>query len=341
MKKAFSILMSVYIAVILFSCGTSQKKAEQEAYIQDSLKATDLSKKAHTLFGSIADKMPGSDSDTPELIGLGKKLYHDVSMSENNSQSCNTCHKLEPGNFGVDNLSVSPGAKGVSGTRNSPTVLDAGFQFVQFWDGRSADLKEQAKGPVLNPIEMGMPNEKFVVDKIRSMAEYEDIFVQAYPGQEEPITYDNIAKAIAAFERTLITHNRFDDFVAGDWKSLNATEKTGLETFINTGCIACHITPLLGGYLYQKMGLMNPYSNTTDLGRYEVTKNEQDKFLFKVPMLRNVAETFPYFHDGAVESLDSAIIMMARLQLGKKYTPEETASVNEFFAALTDESRKL
>ncbi len=340
MKRGLIILLSGIIGIVLVSCTGSQKKAENEAKVKDSTEAVAMLNKAATMFGKIADKMPGSENDTPGLIALGKKLYHDVSMSENNSESCNTCHMLDAGKFGVDNKPTSPGVKGQNGTRNSPTVLDAGFQLAQFWDGRAADLKEQAKGPVLNPIEMGMPDEKFVVNKIGSIAEYKDIFTKAYPGQEDPITYDNIANAIAAFERTLITHNRFDEFVKGDWKALDANERKGLETFINTGCIACHLTPLLGGQMYQKMGLVNPYENTKDLGRYEVTKNEQDKYLFKVPMLRNIAETYPYFHDGAIANLDEAIKKMAWLQLGKQYTPEETAWVKAFFTSLTGTVRK-
>ncbi len=340
MKRGLMIYLAAIIAFAMISCTGSQKKAEQEAYIKDSTDAVALLNKAHSMFGSIADKMPGSENDTPELIALGKKLYNDVSMSKNNTESCNTCHMLDAGKYGVDNKPVSPGDKGDNGTRNSPTVLDAGFQFVQFWDGRAADLKEQAKGPVLNPVEMGMPDEKFVVDRVSGNAEYKDIFATAYPGVKDPITYDNIANAIAAFERTLITHNRFDDFVKGDWKAINIAERNGLETFINTGCIACHLTPLLGGHMYQKMGLVHPYENTKDLGRYDVTKNENDKYLFKVPMLRNIAETYPYFHDGAVESLDTAIVQMAWMQLGKQYTPEETASVKAFFGSLTDVSRK-
>ena len=340
MKRGLIIYLFAMVAILIVSCTNSQKKAEQEAYIKDSTDAVALLNKAHSMFGSIADKMPGSENDTPELIALGKKLYNDVSMSKNNTQSCNTCHMLDAGRFGVDNKPVSPGDKGENGARNSPTVLDAGFQFAQFWDGRAADLKEQAKGPVLNPIEMGMPDEKFVVNKIGSMPEYKDLFTSAYPSQPDLISYENIANAIAAFERTLITHNRFDDFVKGDWKSLDVNERKGLDTFINTGCIACHLTPLLGGHMYQKMGLVNPYENTKDLGRYEVTKNELDKYLFKVPILRNIAETYPYFHDGAVASLDAAIEQMAWLQLGKKFTPEETAAVKAFFIALTDTSRK-
>jgi len=341
MKRILSFLLLVMLlTVVTISCENSQKKAEKEAYTQDSIRAVALVNQANSMFGVIADKMPGSENDTPELIALGDKLYHDVAMSGNNTESCNTCHRLDQGKYGVDNLPTSLGAKGKPGTRNSPTVLDAGYQIAQFWDGRAANLAEQAKGPVLNPIEMGMPSEEIVVKKIGAIPEYQELFAVAYPGQKNPVTYNNIANAIAAFERTLITHNRFDDFVQGDWKALNSDERKGLETFINTGCIACHLTPTLGGHMYQKMGLVHAYLDTKDMGRHDVTKNEQDKYVFKVPMLRNIAETNPYFHDGSAASLDSAITKMAWYQLGKQYTPEETGSVKIFLAALTDESRK-
>jgi len=340
MKTSFLILLSSVLVIVFVSCNGTQQQANNADNSKDSIEATALLTNAQGLFGTIANQMPGSENDSPELIELGKKLYFDVRLSENDKQSCNTCHLLDAGKFGVDNKSVSEGVKGKNGVRNSPTVLDAGFQFAQFWDGRANNLKEQAKGPILNTVEMAMPNEKMVVAKISVIDEYKEMFTKAYPSQKAAISWDNIANAIAAFERTLITHNRFDDFVKGDWKAINADERKGLETFINTGCTICHITPLLGGNMYQKTGLVHAYENTKDLGRYDVTKSEQDKFMFKVSMLRNVAETSPYFHDGAVASLDSAIVKMAWLQLGKNLTAEETGSIKVFLASLTDESRK-
>lgn len=340
MKKVLFILSLALISAMMFSCKGSGNKEQDEAAKLDSTNAVALVTKAQGLFGNIADKMPGSENDTPELITLGEKLYNDVRLSDGDKESCNTCHQLEAGKFGADNKPTSPGAKGQNGTRNSPTVLDAGFHFAQFWDGRASDLKEQAKGPVLNPIEMGMPNEKVVVAKIGAVEEYKEMLAKAYPNDKNPVTYDNIANAIAAFERTLITHNRFDDFCKGDWKALTTDERKGLETFINSGCIACHVTPLLGGNMYQKIGLINPYTNTRDMGRFEVTKSEADKYMFKVPSMRNIMETGPYFHDGAVESIDTAIADMAWLQLGKKLTTEEIASTKTFFVALTDTKRK-
>jgi len=170
-----------------------------------------LIRRANRIFSPLPGAMPGSENDTPERIALGKKLYFEKRLSVNDKQSCASCHRLEDGFAGVDNLPVSPGAKGELGTRNSPTVLNAGWQDSQFWDGRAEDLVEQAKGPILNPIEMGMPDEQSVEEKIRGIAEYRNAFTSAFPGDEPAITYQNIAEAIAAFERTLITPSRFDD----------------------------------------------------------------------------------------------------------------------------------
>jgi cytochrome c peroxidase len=195
----------------------------------------------------------------------------------NDQQACNSCHVLDNNGPGVDNKPVSDGAlPGKKGERNAPTVLNAGFHIAQFWDVRAKDLVEQAKGPILNPVEMAMPSEAAVVKKISAIQEYKDLFPKAFPNEKEAITYENIAKATAAFESTLITKDRFDDFLKGDAKSLTPEEQKGLKTFMDVGCIQCQNGALLGENSYQKMGKMNPYE-TKDLGRYNVTKKEEDK----------------------------------------------------------------
>ena len=283
--------------------------------------------------------MPGGDHDTKDIIALGKKLYFEKKLSINDSQSCNSCHMIDGGRFGVDNLSTSPGAKGKNGDRNSPTVFNAGFQIAQFWDGRAPDLKEQAKAPIQNPIEMGMPSEKFVVDKISKIPEYPALFKKAYPSTENPITYDNLANAIASFERTLITRDRFDDFMNGDKDALSENERQGLRIFMSLGCTSCHNGNLLGGRLYQKMGLVHPYANQKDLGRFNATKQETDKHFFKVPSLRNVANTAPYFHDGAIPTLKQAVRQMAWLQLGKRVDDVTINLIIDFLKSLSDKER--
>ena len=292
-KKLFLFML---IAVFAISCGGEKKEEPAGDGIPQlsADKEAQLMSRAKNIFGQMPEKMPGSENDTPELIALGEKLYHETKLSVNNTQSCNTCHDLTTKKNGVDNKKVSPGAiEGTMGTRNTPTVLNAGYQFVQFWDGRAKDLAEQAKGPILNPIEMGMKSEKDVEKVLSGIPEYVDMFKKAFPNDKSAITFDNVAKAIAAFERTLISKSRYDQWMAGNKTALTPKEKKGLQTFMELNCTMCHTGPLFGGNIYQKMGLIKPYKNQKDMGRFEVTKNEGDKFMFKVPMLRNAAVTAP------------------------------------------------
>lgn len=298
----------------------------------------DIRSRAKSAFGVLPAKMPGSEKDTPELVALGKSLYNERRLSVNDTQSCASCHIIDGKKGGVDNTKFSPGAKGSLGGRNAPTVLNAGFHFAQFWDGRAATLSDQAKGPILNPVEMGMPNEKAVIEKLSKIPEYKEAFAKAFPGSKNPITYQNLADAIAAFERTLVTHDRFDDFINGDDKALTKDELAGLQAFMAQGCTTCHIGPLLGGNSYRKMGQAKPY-DTKDLGRFDLTKKEEDKFMFKVPSLRNVALTEPYFHDGSAATLPDAVAKMAYHQLGKQLGEKEVASIVTFLKALTDKER--
>jgi cytochrome c peroxidase len=333
--KKYLIILALSV-LLMTSCGEKNDETPKTSQLSPEAK-TELFNRAKQLFGALPDKMPGSENDTPELIALGKMLYFDTRLSANDNQSCNTCHDVNNGIAGVDNKRVSPGSiEGKEGTRNSNTVLNAGFQFVQFWDGREPDLKSQAKGPILNPLEMAMPSEKMVEQKISAVPEYQELFAKAFPGVKSAITYDNLAHAIAAFERTMISKSRYDDYISGNPTAMNDEELSGMKTFIDVGCITCHTGPLFGGNMYQKMGLIKPYSDTKDLGRYDVTKNELDKFFFKVPQLRNINLTAPYFHDGAVESLDEAIRIMADINLGKTLTNEEVANIKTFLKALTD-----
>lgn len=289
-------------------------------------------------FGALPDKMPGTEKDSPEMISLGERLFHEKKLSANGTQSCNCCHRVDSKMGGVDNEATSLGAFGKRGGRNSPTVLNAGFQTTQFWDGRAETLEHQAKGPILNPIEMAMASDSEAVKRIRETPEYPPLFKKAFPSEKEPITYDNVARAIAAFERTLVTRDRFDDFQKGNEKALTATELKGLKTFVEAGCATCHSGPVLGGNSFQKRGLVHPWE-TSDLGRAEVTKDDADKHKFKVPMLRNIALTGPYFHDGKVVSLEEAVRKMGWHQLDKRLTDDEVSSIVAFLNALTDKAR--
>jgi cytochrome c peroxidase len=288
--------------------------------------------------GPLPAKMPRAEADSPELVALGKKLYFEKRLSVNNTISCNSCHMVDQGKGGVDNEPTSPGAFGERGGRNSPTVLNAGLQTAQFWDGRAETLEHQAKGPILNPVEMAMPKDVDVLERLRAIKEYQAEFKTAFKAEEDPITYDNVAKAIAAFERTLITRDRFDDFLNGDPKALTHKELSGLKTFMEVGCTVCHNGPVLGGNSYQKIGLIKPFE-TADVGRFEVTKEEDDKFKFKVPILRNIEITGPYFHDGKLASLDEVVQKMAWHQLGAELSKEQVSDLVAFLRALTDKQR--
>lgn len=275
---------------------------------------------------------------TKEKIELGKLLFFDKRLSKNHDVSCNSCHDVAK--YGVDGEPTSTGHKKQKGGRNAPTVYNAGNHIAQFWDGRAATLEEQAKGPVLNPIEMAMKDAASVEAVVASIPGYEPLFKKAFPGEEKPITYDNIAKAIGAYERTLVTPSKFDKYLAGDAKALNDKEKAGLKLFIDTGCTACHNGEAVGGGLFQKFGLVKPVKDLKDLGRFEATKKDADKFFFKVPSLRNIEKTAPYFHDGATKTLEEAVTVMADVQLGKELKKEEVASIVTFLKTLTGELPK-
>ena len=326
MKKVH-ILTLVTLGVMVFNqCGgkTDTPSAADLSYQQS------VHDKASPLFAATPDIMPGSENDTPARIALGRKLYLETALSNTGEMSCNTCHALETA--GVDNKRTSEGTNGIPGPRNSPTVFNAGFHFVQFWDGRAADLNEQAGGPLLNPAEMAVPDSASAVKVIQALPEYAALFEAAFG--KDALNFENITEALAAFERTLITHDRFDDFLKGDLQALNRTELAGLELFMGKACITCHTREMLGANMYQKNGLMKPYRNLEDTGRFQVTGMEQDKYMFKVPSLRNIALTGPYFHDGGVASLEETIITMGDMQLMQQISNEEAAKIAAFLKAL-------
>jgi cytochrome c peroxidase len=270
---------------------------------------------------------------TPAKIDLGRILYYENRLSKSHQFSCNSCHLLDK--YGVDNEPTSGGHKGQRGDRNSPTSFNAAGHISQFWDGRAADVEAQAKGPVLNPVEMAMPDEKTVVAVLKSIPEYITLFQKAFPGQKDPVTYDNMAKAIGAFERRLLTPSRWDKFLAGDQKALTDAEKTGFLKFSDAGCATCHMGPYLGGSMYQKLGIVKPFPGLKDDGRMKATKVAEDKAFFKVPSLRNIEKTYPYFHDGQVKTLEDAVAKMGDYQVGKKLSPADAAAIVTFLKTLT------
>ena len=270
---------------------------------------------------------------TPAKIALGRMLYFDPRLSKAQELSCASCHDLQRG--GADTARFSKGHQGKLGGRNAPTVFNAAGQIAQFWDGRAPTVEEQAKGPVLNPVEMAMPDPTYVTKVLRSIPGYVSAFKAAFPGEKDPITYENFGRAIGAFERGLVTPTRFDELLAGKDDALDPAEKAGLALFVRTGCTTCHQGPLVGGSMYMKLGLVEPYTNTSDQGRFAITKQDADRMFFKVPSLRNVADTPPYFHDGSIADLPTAVKTMARLQLGRQLTDDEAASIVTFLHALS------
>ncbi len=265
------------------------------------------------------------------MAELGKKLYFDPRLSNSGIMSCNTCHNLSMG--GTDNIPTSVGDKWQQGPINSPTVLNSSLNLAQFWDGRAADLKEQAGGPIANPGEMAFTH-TLAVGVLASIPAYVREFKLVFG--KDKIDIDQVTLAIAEFEKTLVTPNsRFDQWLLGNKSALTATELEGYNLFKGSGCIACHNGEAVGGNSFQKMGLVEPYTGKMPDGRAAVTGNDADRFNFKVPTLRNVELTYPYFHDGAANTLTEAVDVMGRLQLGKKFTKEENAKVVAFLKTLT------
>ena len=268
------------------------------------------------------------------MVELGKKLYFDPRLSNSGFISCNSCHNLSMG--GTDNIKTSIGDKWQQGPINSPTVLNSSLNVAQFWDGRAADLKEQAGGPIANPGEMAFSH-TLAIGMLESIPEYVVEFRQVFG--TDKLTIDQVTAAIAEFEKTLVTPNsRFDLWLLGKDDALSAQELKGYELFKSSGCVACHNGEAVGGNSFQKMGVVEPYKGAEGMeGRAAVTGKDADRFNFKVPTLRNVALTYPYFHDGAANTLGEAVEIMGRIQLGKKFSKEENAQIVAFLKTLTGE----
>lgn len=266
---------------------------------------------------------------------LGRTLFYETVLSEGHDISCNSCHALD--SWGVDGRKVALGHKGQAGTRNAPSVYNAAGQFAQFWDGRAKTVEAQATGPILNPIEMGMPDSSAVLEHLRASRSYVASFRAAFPGEKQPVTMDNLGRAIGAFERRLVTPSRWDNFLNGDSTALTAEERAGLRTFLDTGCQACHSGTYLGGDRYMKAGVAKEWFSKADSGRYKVTHDPKDVLVFKVPTLRNIAKTGPYFNDGSVTSLNEAVRLMAHHQLGKNLSPAQVQSIVTWLGSLTGE----
>jgi cytochrome c peroxidase len=280
---------------------------------------------------------------TPEKVELGKMLYFEPRLSSSWLISCNTCHNVGMG--GVDLQETSIGHGWQKGPRNAPTVLNAVFNIAQFWDGRAEDLAEQAQGPVQAGVEMNATPDR-AVRTLKSMEDYVRRFGEAFPGEEDPVTFDNMALAIEVFEATLLTPNSpFDQFLDGNPEALSVTEREGLEVFVGKGCATCHNGVNVGGAGYFPFGLVEApdaeLRPVEDRGRFAVTNTEADEYVFKSPSLRNIALTAPYFHSGKVWDLTTAVRVMGTAQLGAELTDSEVAAIVAFLGSLTGDQPQV
>src|SRR4051794_22660616 len=261
------LLVSCVLLPLLGACSTAKKSAPPAptplaaaALAAVAPAETEIAPRLLRRFQPLKDSFAGEGpAPTPAQVQLGAQLYHDGRLSKSGTVSCNDCHRLDA--YGVDGAATSLGATGVRGGRNSPTVYNAAGSFVQFWDGRAANVEEQAKGPILNPIEMGMPSGAAVVAVLKAIPGYLTAFKDAFPNEADPVTYDNLGRAIGAFERKLVTPGRWDKFLGGDKNALTGPEKEGLKTFLNVGCMVCHTGPLLGASMFERVGVVEPWPN--------------------------------------------------------------------------------
>ena len=327
----------------IISCNNASETTNKDADVKAdaSIDAQQIQKLAKQYFAVLPTTAVNPENElTEDKILLGKVLYFDNRLSKDQTQSCNTCHNIDT--YGVDNQPTSMGDNGGFGARNSPTTFNAALHISQFWDGSNADVEQQAGGPILNPVEMGIPNEAFLLERLKKIPEYQELFAAAYPNEKELFTYKNLTFAIGAYERTLLTPSNFDKYVAGDIDALSIDAQKGMKEFIDAGCTQCHAGALLGGNMLMKFGLFSDYwdhtnSTTIDSGKYALTRAESDLFVFKVPSLRNIEKTGPYFHDGSVSSLESSITIMAKTQNNKDLTIEQVKLIEVFLNTLTGE----
>jgi cytochrome c peroxidase len=275
---------------------------------------------------------------TPERVELGRKLFFDPRISIDGTVSCSRCHVAAL--YATDGLSLAEGAFDKVNDRRAPTVFNAALQFKAHWRGDRENVEDQASRALTGPASFGNPDSDTAMRKLKAIPGYTELFQKAFPLEADPVTIGNWGKAIGAFERTLITPGRFDEYLAGNTQALSEPERYGLRTFLSTGCGSCHLGAVLGGTMFQKFGVVEDYwkqtgSQEIDKGRFDVTNNPADMYLFKVPGLRNVEMAPPYFHDGSAKTLPEAVRIMAKVQLGKTLSAQETNAIVTFLRSLT------
>lgn len=288
-------------------------------------------------FRPVAHTVGDPKRATDDVVSLGRMLWYDPRLSRSHQISCNSCHDLN--DAGVDHHPTSLGDRGQAGRRNAPTVYNSGGHIAEFWDGRARTLEEQAAGPILNPVEMAATSES-VVATLTAIPDYDRAFHRAFPDQPQPVTFGNVAKALAAFEAGLTTKSRWDAFLAGDRQALTSREIHGLRVFLQVGCVGCHTGPQVGASMFKVAGFVEPWPNQRDQGRFEVTGAPRDRMVFKVPTMKNVVRTAPYFHDGSCGELPRAVRLMGWHQLGLELSDDEVSSIVAFLGALSGDAPK-
>jgi cytochrome c peroxidase len=340
MKKSCTPLFTALALGVTVGCASASEEPEPTP-VPAASAVSQRTERADALFNPrllrrfkpLRARLESGPAPAKAMIDLGRMLYFETRLSKNGTLSCNSCHDLQ--RYGVDAEATSLGFKGQRGSRNAPSVYHAAGHLSQFWDGRAASVEAQAKGPIINPAEMGMPNGDAAVRAVADIPEYKAAFKSAFPTSPKPITFDNIGIAIGAFERGLVARARWDDYLEGNAAALTPPEVEGLRVFTNVGCMVCHTGELLGGSSYQKLGSVESWPNQTDQGRFRVTNAEADRMTFKVPSLRDVEKTAPYFHDASARTLPDAVKVMGKHQLGIDLTPEEVASIVTWLKSLT------
>jgi cytochrome c peroxidase len=327
-RHEFFIKMVLFLLVVSFP-GSSFGDNVEEAVLKQAIQ----------LFSPLPQVMASEkNSITTEKVKLGKILFYESRISVDGTVSCVKCHPISL--YGADGLKKSIGNNCKVNPRNAPTIFNAAAQISAHWIGNRTDVEDQAKQSVVGPPSFGLPSHEALEKKLNEIKGYNDLFKKAFPKDDPPVTVDNFAKAVGAFERTLVTPSPFDAFLKGSKGALKEKEKRGLRRFIEAGCTACHSGQYLGGQMYQKFGILEPYwkytkSETIDEGRYVVRKNESDKYLFKVPVLRNVAKTAPYFHDGSTDKLEETVWIMGKVQFGRDLTKPQIEEIIVFLISLT------
>lgn len=331
--KSTSVIVLALGVQPLVACSKSDVPEHHRQKISDLAPApsgVEVDSAKLSLFSALPTAFESKANPTSDdKVGLGRLLYHDARLSKAGDVSCNTCHDLAK--YGADEHDLSAGTGGKKAERNSPTTLNAAGEFAEFWDGRSETIEDAAKAHLLEPAVMGM-DEKHVV--AAASTAYADAFKKAFPDDDNAVTLENVAKAIGAFERKLVTPGKWDAFLKDDKSALTDDEKKGFLKFVEVGCPTCHVGPLVGGTMYQKLGKERPWPDQKDKGRSRVTKLASDDMMFKVAQLRNIEHTGPFFHDASAKTLEEAVKIMAAYQLNKDLSDDDVKSIASWLRTL-------